>query len=83
MNSHQGGWHNETYADLVEAARRVSDQEARMKMFRAAAKILVDEVTLLPIAYPTTAVLVKPWVSKYVHVALTFFDWKGIAIEKH
>ena len=52
-------------------------------MYRAADKILVEEVALLPVAYPTTAVLVKPWVSKYVHVPLTYFDWKKIVIEEH
>ena len=77
------GWRNETYSGLVEGARRVSDQEARMKMYRAADKILIDEVALLPIAYPTMAVLVKPWVGNYADDPSSFLDWKGIVIEEH
>jgi len=56
VNSHQGGWQNETYAGLVEGARRMSDQEARMKMYRAADKILIEEVALLPMFYPTSPI---------------------------
>ena len=83
INLYQGEWQNETYASLVEGARRVSDQEARMKMYRAADKILVKEVALLPMFYPRNAELVKPWVSTPAHDPTGFFYWKSVVMEEH
>ena len=76
-------WQNDNYAGLVEAARRVSDQEARIKMYLAADKILIEEVVLLPMFYPTNAVLVKPWVSQFTEDTTGFFNWKSVIIEAY
>ncbi|HEY44727.1 MAG TPA: protein kinase [Anaerolineae bacterium] len=76
-------WHNETYENLVEEARRVGDQEERMKMYHEAERILVDEVPIIPLTYIRWHILVKPWVKK-VQIAGAFRSWyKEIVLEPH
>ncbi len=78
-----GGWENHTYIKLVEGARRVMDQEERMRMYREADKILVEEAVLLPLWYGRFHMLVKPWVKKLFTSPLKWWSWKDIIIEDH
>jgi ABC-type oligopeptide transport system substrate-binding subunit/predicted Ser/Thr protein kinase len=76
-------WHNEAYQNLVEEARRVGDQEERMKMYHEAERILVDEVPIIPLTYIRWHILVKPWV-KNLRLAGGFRPWwKEIVLEPH
>ena len=74
---------NETYAQLVEAARRVTDQAERMKMYRAADKILVEEAVIMPLSYVTNPRLVKPWVRRFPQSAFKGIYFKDVVIEPH
>lgn len=74
---------NETYAWLVEAARRVTDQAERMKMYQEADKILVEEAVIMPLSYKRFSGLVKPWVSRFPVSAMKPFFWKDVVIEPH
>jgi len=78
-----GGWENHIYVKLVEGARRVMDQEERMRMYREADKILVEEAVLLPLWYGRFHMLVKPWVKKLFTSPLKWWSWKDIIIEDH
>jgi ABC-type oligopeptide transport system substrate-binding subunit len=77
------GWRNEAYERLVEEARRVTDQGERMKLYRQADGILVDEAAIMPIIYGRLNMLVKPWVRKYPTSAITGWFWKDVLIEPH
>jgi oligopeptide transport system substrate-binding protein len=77
------GWQNETYDNLVEEARRVLDQEARMKMYQQADRIAVEEVPILPLAYGRFHLLVKPWVKNLIFSGVNPPFWKDIIIEPH
>jgi ABC-type oligopeptide transport system substrate-binding subunit len=74
---------NETYARLVEGARRVIDQAERMKMYRTADKILVEEAAIMPTGYGRINALVKPWVSRIPMSAFKGIFWKDVVIEPH
>jgi oligopeptide transport system substrate-binding protein len=77
------GWHNEAYTGLVEAARRVTNQGERMRMYRQADRILVEEAAIMPLTYGRRHLLVKPWVKKFpVPVMQTWF-WKDVIVEPH
>ncbi len=78
-----GGWENHTYTRLVERARRVMDQAERMRMYREADKILIEEAALLPLWYGRFHMLVKPWVKKLFTSPLKWWSWKDIIIEDH
>jgi ABC-type oligopeptide transport system substrate-binding subunit/predicted Ser/Thr protein kinase len=76
-------WKNEAYDNLVEEARRVSDQNKRMKMYHEAERILVEEVPIIPLTYPRFHVLVKPWVKKFRASGALRAWYKEITIEPH
>ena len=62
---HYAGWQNATYEELVEAARRVTDQTKRMQLYSQADRILVEQAAIIPVGYGRWHFLVKPWVRKY------------------
>jgi ABC-type oligopeptide transport system substrate-binding subunit len=70
-------WRNETYERLIEFARQITDQERRMRLYRAAERILIQEAALLPLFYGRRHKLVKPWVKNYPG------PWKDVIIEPH
>jgi oligopeptide transport system substrate-binding protein len=77
------GWQNKAYDRLVEGARRVMDQEERMRMYEQADRILVEEAPVLPLAYGRFHMLVKPWVRRYRTSPLKWWFWKDVIIEPH
>ncbi len=76
-------WQDEAYDQLVEGARRVTDQEERMRMYQQADRILVEEAPILPLLYGRFHLLVKPWVRKYPSSAFKLWFWKDVIIERH
>ena len=77
-------WRNEAYERLVEEARVAHDQRERMKLYRQADRILVEEAAIVPMSYLRALFLVKPWVSKYpLSAALGACFWKDVIIEPH
>ncbi|MGB3904648.1 MAG: ABC transporter substrate-binding protein [Anaerolineae bacterium] len=76
-------WQNETYERLVEGARRLEDQEERMKMYQQADRTLVEEAPLLLLYYGRFHLLVKPWVRKYPTSLVNQWFWKDVIIEPH
>jgi ABC-type oligopeptide transport system substrate-binding subunit len=76
-------WQNETYERLVEGARRLEDQEERMKMYQQADRTLVEEAPLLLLYYGRFHLLVKPWVRKYPTSPVKQWFWKDVIIEPH
>jgi ABC-type oligopeptide transport system substrate-binding subunit/tetratricopeptide (TPR) repeat protein len=77
------GWQNEMYDRLVEGARRVTDQEERMRMYGQADRILVKEAPILPLAYGRFHMLVKPWVRRYLAPPLRWWYWEDVILEPH
>jgi oligopeptide transport system substrate-binding protein len=77
------GWRNETYAGLVEEARRSMDQEERMDLYKRADKILVEEAVIAPLNYVRWHLLTKPWVKKHPTAPTYSWFWKDVIIEPH
>ena len=76
-------WQSESFDKLVEEARRITDQKARMKLYRQADRILVEEVPIIPLVYEPNHLLVKPWVRKYPIAANAMPYFKDVIIEPH
>jgi oligopeptide transport system substrate-binding protein len=76
-------WREKTYEALVEKARRVLDQEERLRLYSQADKILIEEAAVIPLAYSWSHTLVKPWVRQFPALALNQWRWKHIIIEAH
>jgi ABC-type oligopeptide transport system substrate-binding subunit len=76
-------WRHEAYDELLERARRATEQEERMDVYRQADRILVEEAVVLPLCYGQQQLLIKPWVRRYPVAAEHFVFWKDVIIEPH
>jgi oligopeptide transport system substrate-binding protein len=74
---------NEAYDELVQRARRLTDQEERMKLYRAADRMLIEQALAIPLTYDRWHLLVKPWVSRYPTSPIRRTFWKDVVIEPH
>jgi ABC-type oligopeptide transport system substrate-binding subunit len=77
------GWRNSNYDRLVEKARRAMDQQERIRLYREADRILVQEAAIMPVFYMRRHNLVKPWVRKYPVSAITSSAWQDVVLEPH
>ena len=77
------GWGDKSCERLIEAARRVTDQPERMRLYGQAEKNLIEEVRILPLTYVSIHRLVKPWVSRYSISTMATPPWKDVVIEPH
>ena len=76
-------WQNERFYILLEKARRVTDQEERMRLYKQADKLLVEEAAVMPLNYGRWHLFVKPWVSKCPTSVINIFHWKDVILEPH
>jgi ABC-type transport system substrate-binding protein len=77
------GWRNEAYEGLIEEARQSLDQEARLRLYAQADKLLIDEAPIIPLLYRREHILVKSWVRRFPTSALQTWFWKDVIIEPH
>jgi ABC-type oligopeptide transport system substrate-binding subunit len=76
-------WQTENVKVLSERARRIPDQKERMKLYKQADKILVEEAQIMPLSYGRSVNFVKPWVSKYPTNESYIVQWKNVIIDPH
>jgi ABC-type oligopeptide transport system substrate-binding subunit/predicted Ser/Thr protein kinase/tetratricopeptide (TPR) repeat protein len=74
---------NATFDELVERARRSTDQAERMKLYQAADRILIEEAVMMPTTYGRWDLLIKPWVKKHPTSPIQQWFWKDVVIEPH
>jgi ABC-type oligopeptide transport system substrate-binding subunit len=78
------GWQDEVYTELVERAKRVTNQRERVHLYQKADQILVEAAAIMPLTYGRQHWLVKPWVRKFLTPAMyTSCFWKDVIIEAH
>ena len=78
---YQTDWRDPAYIDLVERARRVTSQAERMKMYREAEMMLIQEVPLVPVIYSKRHLFIKPWVTRYPSSPIQSFDFKEVILD--
>jgi ABC-type oligopeptide transport system substrate-binding subunit len=71
------------YEELLERARRITDQTERMQLYRQADRMVVEEAVVMPLGYAGQGCLVKPWVKRYPLSAVGAPFWKDVVIEAH
>jgi ABC-type oligopeptide transport system substrate-binding subunit len=77
------GWQNDAFDRLLDRARRIMDHAERMKLYRQADRILMDEAPLMPLTYSADDFLVKTWVRGYPPLMRDPSCWKDVVIELH
>jgi len=68
---------------LVERARRVMDQDERMRLYQEAEEIIVREAPFFPLYYGRRHLLIKPWIRNYRPNVIGALTWKDIIIDPH
>jgi ABC-type oligopeptide transport system substrate-binding subunit/DNA-binding SARP family transcriptional activator len=77
-------WHNLQYEHLLEEARRTTDQNLRIEIYREADRILMEDAVIIPLVYAQGLSLAKPWVKNYHALAVKHPGfWKDLIIEAH
>jgi ABC-type oligopeptide transport system substrate-binding subunit len=76
-------WQNTDYDNLVKQAQRSLEQAERIKLYREAELILVEEAPIMPIFYRSTRLLVKPWVARFPTTGLREWFFKDVIINEH
>jgi oligopeptide transport system substrate-binding protein len=77
------GWQCEAFHQLVNEARRTMDQGERMRLYRQADRILVEQAPVIPWCHLRWSLLVKPWVRRYPASAIRQWFWKDVIVEPH
>jgi oligopeptide transport system substrate-binding protein len=81
MTRRIGNW-NDTYINLLEQARRLTNQSERMRLYRQADEILVQEAAIMPVTYARFHLLVKSWVKNLAKSPLDFWTCKDAVLEQ-
>jgi oligopeptide transport system substrate-binding protein len=55
-------WRCDAFDRLVEQARKITDQQERMRLYRRADRMLLEQAIVIPLTYGQSHRLVKPWV---------------------
>jgi ABC-type oligopeptide transport system substrate-binding subunit len=67
----------------LEDAQRMMDQSERMKAYQRADRLLIAEAPIIPLAYGSWHLLVKPWVRQFPMSSIKLWFWKDVIIEPH
>jgi len=59
------GWRNAAYEELLADAQRMTAQSERMKAYQRADRLLIAEAPIIPLAYGSWHLLIKPWVRQF------------------
>jgi oligopeptide transport system substrate-binding protein len=77
-------WRHQGYEDLLERARRITDQDERLTLYRQADRILTEEAVIVPLIYSQQHMMLKPWVSRFQTTATKNPGFlKDVVIEPH
>jgi ABC-type oligopeptide transport system substrate-binding subunit len=79
----ESGWRSQRFDTLIQKARRITDQEQRLALYREAELILVDEAPVVPINYGREQVLIKPWLPGLPTSIINGIILKDVIIEPH
>lgn len=74
-------WEHPEYVALIERARRVYDQQERLRLYRRADQILIEEAVIIPLLYTKSQILVKPSVKHYPLNSIGGPLWKHLVLE--
>lgn len=75
------GWRNAAYVALLERAARSRDQEERLRLYREADALLMQDLPIFPLAYSCWSLLLKPRVRHFPFSPLKWWYWTDVVLE--
>jgi ABC-type oligopeptide transport system substrate-binding subunit len=76
-------WSSLAYRRLIERAASTTSQAERLKLYRQADRMIVEEAVVMPLTHGRQTYLVKPWVAKYSISPIWSAFWKDVILEPH
>ena len=76
-------WRNDSYEQLLESARRIADEAERVKFYRAADRLLIEEAAIIPLFHGQHHFLIKPWVERFPTSPIRTSYWKDVILSPH
>ncbi|HKO97041.1 MAG TPA: peptide ABC transporter substrate-binding protein [Pyrinomonadaceae bacterium] len=76
------GWWDQKYADMIEEANHMHDQQKRYELLAKAEKYMLDAQPMIPIETPSVNWVKKPYVKGMYPNPASLFAWKFIYIER-
>jgi oligopeptide transport system substrate-binding protein len=76
-------WQNEVFENCIESARHASDQDERMRLYRQADRLLVEEAIIVPLSYFQDHILVKTWLRRFPVSPQRWLHGKEVILEPH
>ncbi len=83
LSQYRRNWPKLPYEELLETARRITDQPRRMLLYRQADRMVIEDALVMPMAYGVEHSLVKPWVKRYPLSPFGAPLWKDVVIVGH
>ncbi len=77
-----GGYHNPEYDRLMDQAAAILDVEERARVLAQAEQIALDDAAVAPLSYPTSKMLVAPYVKGFVPNANMYHRNRWMRIER-
>lgn len=75
-----GGWRHPQFDQWVAAGRQVTDQRARLDLYRQAEEVLLTEAPIIPLLYKRFHWLLQPWVSQFPTAPVVRNVWKDVVV---
>lgn len=79
-NNH-GGWSHAEYDRLIARAQVEVDEHRRLALFKEAESLLLEEMPILPLYFPVTRAMVRPYVRGYYGNVLDIHPLKNIWVD--
>jgi oligopeptide transport system substrate-binding protein len=77
------GWKDAAFEQLIEEASGMMDQKQRIRLYRQADRILIEQAVIVPLIYDRYRHMLKPWVRRYPVSGMSDFHWKDVIIDPH
>jgi ABC-type oligopeptide transport system substrate-binding subunit/DNA-binding SARP family transcriptional activator len=77
------GWQTDIYRRIVEEAQRCTSPVERMNLYSKADRMLVTEAAIIPVFYPRSFRLLKPWIRRFPISSMWDYYWKDVVIDPH
>ena len=77
------GWQHREYEALVRRAGVLPDHDERLRLYRQADALLMQEAPIVPILYARRNFLLKPWVRTFPISPLKWWFWKDVVLFGH
>jgi oligopeptide transport system substrate-binding protein len=76
-------WGNALFDERVRLAHHCHDHTERLRLYRQAEEIMLDDAVIIPLFYHWPPYLIQPWVKNFTTSVTGDWYWKHVILEPH